>query len=150
MHGRNSKGARFRSLSGVVSAQTQQMRYFSSSRINCGRCQPACRNSMANRNSRGNCARNLRSACFPSAGVSEGGSCTRITCSFGPSDSIVRKNEVSSAAQSRRRQIWVIWRGSLHVNRNVAGVISAQRRTVVSPGVAWKVESTSTAGKWPA
>src|SRR5215831_12854216 len=73
-HGRNSNGARFRSLSAVVSAQTQQMRYFSKSRIKRGRCQPVWRNSIANRKSRGNCTRNLRSASLQSAGVREGGS----------------------------------------------------------------------------
>jgi len=148
VRGRNSKGARFRSLSGVVSAHTQQMRCFSKSRMNCGRCHPAWRNSIAKRKSLGSWPMKLRSASLPSFGAKEGGSWMRITPSFVPSGSMARRNELSSAAQLRSREVCVIWRGSLQVKRKPPGVIWTQRRTLFSGGTAWKVESTSTAVKW--
>ena len=60
----------------------------------------------------------------------------RMTRSFGASGVMARRNEFNSALQSRRRQACVISRGSLHVKRKVAGVISTQRRMAFSAGAA--------------
>ncbi len=58
----------------------------------------------------------------------------RMTRSFSASGSITRRNAVNSGVQSRKRQAWVIARGSLQAKRKEAGVLSAQRRTDFSAG----------------